>query len=50
MIGPRDLLIGATALAQGHSLVTLNTREFRRVAGLRFVTLERFLSSLPGAG
>ncbi len=34
MIGPHDLLVGATALAHGHALVTLNRREFRRVPGL----------------
>ena len=34
MIGPHELLVGATALAHGHALVTLNRREFRRVPGL----------------
>src|SRR6266540_3142705 len=34
MIGPHDLLIGATALAHGYALATLNRREFRRVPGL----------------
>lgn len=43
MIGPHDLLIGATALAHGHSLATLNPKEFRRVAGLRLLNLERFI-------
>jgi len=43
MIGPHDLMIGATALAQGHQLATLNTKEFGRVAGLRLVTLDRFI-------
>jgi len=43
MIGPHDLLIGATALAHGHSLATLNTKEFGRVAGLRLINLERFI-------
>ena len=33
-IGPRDLLIAATALANGMTVVTHNTREFRRVQGL----------------
>lgn len=33
-IGPLDTLIAATALASGGTLVTHNTREFRRVAGL----------------
>ena len=44
MIGPHDLLIGATALAQGHALATMNRREFSRVAGLRLTAIERFLS------
>lgn len=34
-IGPLDVLIAGTALARGAALVTRNTREFSRVAGLR---------------
>jgi tRNA(fMet)-specific endonuclease VapC len=34
-IGPNDLLIAATALANDRTLVTHNTREFGRVKGLR---------------
>lgn len=44
MIGPHDLLIGATALARGHGLVTLNQRDFRRVAGLRLIPVDAYLS------
>lgn len=33
-IGPYDLLIAATALSHGATLVTHNTREFSRVHGL----------------
>ena len=33
-IGERDLMIAATAVANGHSLVTLNTAEFSRIPGL----------------
>lgn len=44
MLGPHDLLIGATALAQGHTLATLNTAEFSRVAGLRLAAIGRFSS------
>lgn len=33
-IGPYDVLIAATALAHGLTIVTHNTREFSRVAGL----------------
>ena len=43
VIGPHDLLIGATALAQGHLLATLNRKEFSRVAGLGLVALDRFV-------
>ena len=43
-IGPHDLLIAATALAQGFVLATLNQREFGRVPGLRLVATEGFLS------
>ncbi|WP_296010496.1 type II toxin-antitoxin system VapC family toxin [uncultured Adlercreutzia sp.] len=34
MIGPNDLLIAATALANSAVLVSNNTREFKRVQGL----------------
>jgi len=34
-IGPNDLLIGATALTHGLTVITRNTREFARIAGLR---------------
>lgn len=34
-IGPHDMLIAAHARAEGLSVVTNNTREFRRVPGLR---------------
>lgn len=44
LIGPHDLLIGATALAQGHGLATLNQAEFTRVPGLRLVSVERYLA------
>ena len=33
-IGPRDLLIAATALADGMTVVTHNVREFQRIEGL----------------
>ena len=44
MIGPHDLQIAATALAQGYRLVTLNQREFGRVPGLRVVPVDRFIA------
>ncbi|MEO8193775.1 MAG: type II toxin-antitoxin system VapC family toxin [Gemmatimonadales bacterium] len=44
MIGPHDLLIAATALARGDGLATLNQQEFKRVAGLRLVPVDRFVS------
>lgn len=39
-IGPYDLLIAATAIAFDHTLITANTREFNRVAGLRLENWE----------
>ncbi len=33
-IGERDLIIAATALANGHSVMTYNVREFAQVRGL----------------
>lgn len=39
-IGERDLMIAATALANGHDVLTANVREFERVPGLRVVTLD----------
>jgi tRNA(fMet)-specific endonuclease VapC len=40
-IGPNDLLIAATALANDLTLVTHNVREFSRVLGLRVEDWER---------
>jgi tRNA(fMet)-specific endonuclease VapC len=40
-IGPYDLLIAATAMAFDRTLITANTREFSRVAGLRLENWER---------
>ena len=39
-IGPNDILIAATAMAHDAVLVTANTAEFRRVAGLRLANWE----------
>jgi tRNA(fMet)-specific endonuclease VapC len=36
-IGPRDTLIAGTAMAHGATLVTHNTREFKRVDGLKII-------------
>lgn len=38
-IGPNDLLIAATALAYDAVLVTNNVKEFKRVPGLRLMSL-----------
>jgi len=40
-IGPNDLMIAATARAHDATLITNNTREFDRIAGLRVVDWER---------
>lgn len=47
MIGPHDLQIAATALHHGHTLATLNAKEFQRVSGLLLVDVAPF--SRPGA-
>ena len=39
MIGLHDLLIAATALANGHAVATLDRRDFERIPGLRLVDL-----------
>ena len=44
-IGPNDLLIAATALANNVTLVTNNTREFRRVEGLELEDWETMLKN-----
>ncbi len=41
LIGPNDLIIAATALRHGVTLVTHNTREFRRVEALDLVDWQR---------
>ena len=42
-IGPHDLQIGATALARGYAVATLNSRDFERLPGVRLVPIEPFL-------
>lgn len=42
-VGAHDLLIGATALANGYALATLNARDFRRIPGLRLVAMEPYI-------
>lgn len=44
MIGAHDMIIGATALARGYSLATLNQRDFRRLPGLRLLPVEPFIT------
>ncbi len=43
--GVHDLLIGATALAHGHRLATLNWREFSQVPGLNVVEIDQYRSA-----
>lgn len=45
IIGPHDMMIAATALAEGHSLATLNQDEFARVPGLSLASVSDFLRS-----
>ena len=43
-IGPHDMLVGATALAHGYGLATLNRGEFGRIPGVRLVSTEDFIA------
>jgi tRNA(fMet)-specific endonuclease VapC len=43
VIGPRDLMIAATALAHGDTLATLNRKEFKVVSGLQLARLEPYM-------
>ena len=47
MIGANDLLIAAHALCLGLTLVTINTREFGRVQGLRIENWSPLLGTFP---
>jgi tRNA(fMet)-specific endonuclease VapC len=38
LIGAHDLIIGATALAQGYALLTKNQKEFKRIPGLEVLS------------
>jgi tRNA(fMet)-specific endonuclease VapC len=42
-IGPHDMIIAATALANEHSLATLNESEFGRVPHLKLIATKPFL-------
>ena len=42
MIGPHDLQIAATSLANGHEVATLNVLEFQRVSGLQVIDATPF--------
>ena len=42
LIGPYDMLVAATALANGFALATLNRREFVRVPGLSLVETDPY--------
>jgi predicted nucleic acid-binding protein len=44
VIGPHDMLIAATAIAQGDELATLNRKEFKRVGGLQLARLDSYLA------
>ncbi len=43
-IGPHDMLVAATALANDLKVATLNRREFARVPGLSLVPVDPFIS------
>ena len=43
LIGPHDLLIAATALANRHSVATLNVGEFERISALNVIDAGQYL-------
>ena len=42
MISAHDLMVAATALAAGHTVATLNRKEFERVPGLMLAPVDQF--------
>lgn len=38
-VGSHDLIIAATAIAMDYTIITANTRDFRKIEGLKFETL-----------
>lgn len=47
MIGAHDLIIAATAMANGASVATLNQKEFKRVPGLTLEPVAKFVRKPP---
>jgi len=45
MIDFRDIFIGATALVLDTPILTLNTRHFQRIQGIKFMSLDEFTDS-----
>ncbi len=43
LIGAHDMIIGATALARGHRLASLNERDFGRMPGLGLLAVQPFV-------
>jgi predicted nucleic acid-binding protein len=43
LIGPHDMLVAATAIANAGSIVTLNQREFKRVPGATVLPVAQFM-------
>lgn len=39
-IGTHDMMISATAIASGHSVLTMNSKDFNRIKGLNCLTME----------
>lgn len=44
IVGAHDLMIGATAMARGEAIATLNRADFSRIPGLRLLALDRYLT------
>ncbi|KIE06049.1 putative ribonuclease VapC, partial [Candidatus Jidaibacter acanthamoeba] len=47
IIGAHDIIIGATAMAYSYPIITMNTREFDRIAGLK-VLIPQEKNSISG--
>ena len=39
-LGVHDMLIGSTAIANGHAVLTMNESDFRRITGLEVITVK----------
>jgi predicted nucleic acid-binding protein len=40
-LGVHDMLIAATAISNGHKVITMNEKDFKRIPGLEVISVER---------